>query len=256
MTYNEFHDENMVFNKETRVNFGQCDIHNQMTLCELLLLTSDTAVEDYHYKGLSWQFLIENSITIIATRLSFKIEKMPKANDCITVRTWEEKPSGIQLTRRYEIIDTNTKEIMITGLSLWTVINFESRKIIPPKNFTLRKEPSLETPFNGTKPGKIQIDFQNQKNAGKHKFTYSDLDANGHANNSKYGNLIVDVLPEKYLEKTFSEVRINYSKEAVLNDEVELFVCENSSENENSVTITGKLLDSVCFECELKYAGL
>lgn len=43
---------------------------------------------------------------------------------------------------------------------------------------------------------------------------YSDIDANGHMNNSRYGAFAVDCLPESYQDRDFTDFRMNYSKEA------------------------------------------
>ena len=73
-TLKQWHDDDLVkFHKEFKLTFGQCDINNKLTLAELLLMTSDTAVEDYNQKGLSWQYLVDNGVTILTSRSAFHI---------------------------------------------------------------------------------------------------------------------------------------------------------------------------------------
>lgn len=247
----QWHDDDLArFHKEYKLTFGQCDMNNKITLAELLLLTSDAAVEDYNQKGLTWQYLIDNGVSIVTSRLSFKFFKMPVANQKLILNTWEEKPAGLQLTRKYNLCDAETGETLINGFSLWTVIDFGKRKIIPAKMFTLRPEPVLESDYEGTKPGKISIP-ENLEQIGSHKIVFSDMDANGHTNNSKYANFVIDCLPEEFQNKTFKEMRLNYSKEAVLGEEVSVFAAFNK--DENKISVVGKLTTETCFECELFY---
>ncbi len=249
--FRQWHDDDLgKFHKEFKLTFGQCDINNRLTLAELLLMTSDTAVEDYNQKGLSWQFLVDKGVTILTSRSAFHIEKMPVANQKISLTTWEEKPEGLQLSRKYEITDTESGELLIKGWSFWTVIDFEKRKIIPPKMFTLRPAPELSTEYTGVKPGKIPLTEAMQE-IGNHKILFSDMDANGHTNNSKYINFVLDALPAEYQNKNYKDFKINYSKEAVLNDEVSIVA--DLTGNEGKLVIAGKNKGETCFECELYF---
>jgi len=250
-TLRQWHDDELIkFTKEFKLTFGQCDINNKLTLAELLLMTSDTAVEDYNQKGLSWQFLVDNGVTILTSRSAFNIQKMPVANQKISLTTWEEKPEGLQLSRKYEMKDSQSGELLIKGWSYWTVIDFNKRKIIPPKLFTLRPEPTLTTEYDGVKPGKISLS-ETMKEIGSHKILFSDMDANGHTNNSKYINFVLDSLPPEYQNKTYKDFKINYSKEAVLNDEISIEA--DLTGTENKIIVAGKNKGETCFECELYF---
>nr|MCR5045933.1 acyl-[acyl-carrier-protein] thioesterase [Treponema sp.] len=168
----------------------------------------------------------------------------------ISLTTWEEKPAGLQLSRKYEMKDSQSGELLIKGWSYWTVIDFNKRKIIPPKLFTLRPEPTLTTEYDGVKPGKISLS-ETMKEIGSHKILFSDMDANGHTNNSKYINFVLDSLPPEYQNKTYKDFKINYSKEAVLNDEISIEA--DLTGTENKIIVAGKNKGETCFECELYF---
>jgi len=89
------------------------------------------------------------------------------------------------------------------------------------------------------------------KEIGNHKIVFSDMDANGHTNNSKYINFVLDALPAEFQNKTYKDFKINYSKEALLNDEISIEADLTSSENK--LIIAGKNKGETCFECELYY---
>src|SRR5574344_1985569 len=102
-TFRQYHDDNLRFYNETKINFCQCDIHSRINFSELLRITTDTAVEDYRQRGLSYEFLSDHHVGILLSRLSFRFHQIPKVNDVITISTWEEKPEMLQLMRAYEI---------------------------------------------------------------------------------------------------------------------------------------------------------
>lgn len=243
----QYHDEKGIFHKDFKLTFGQCDRNSKLMLSQLLLLTSDTAVEDYHQLGLTWDFLCERHLYILVSRLSFHIIKMPVSNQYITIETWEEKPDGIQLNRCYKIIDSDSKEILVTGYSSWTVVNTETRRIIPAKHFDLRPAPTIQTNFEGLPLGKIPVP-ENTKTLDERIIRFSDIDANSHTNNSRYGDFIMDALPEKLQDADFEHIRINYSHEAVLGEKLTIV----ASFEDKKTTLIGEQLGSTCFECILE----
>ena len=85
----------------------------------------------------------------------------------------------------------------------------------------------------------------------KHTVKYSELDANGHTNNSKYINFVIDNLPSEFQKKQIKDLRINYSREAHLGEEMEIKAKYNEAENKYSVQ--GVIGDVSSFEAELYY---
>lgn len=242
----QYHDEKGIFHKQFKLTFGQCDKNSKLTLAQLLHLTSDTAVEDYHQLGLTWDFLCERHLYVLVSRLSFHILKMPVSNQFITIDTWEEKPDGIQLNRSYRIKDTNTEETLLTGYSSWTVVNTETRRIIPAKHFDLRPAPSIQTKYDGMPLGKIPVP-EKTEHLDTRQIRFSDIDANCHTNNARYGDFIMDALPENLQNADFEHIRINYSQEAVQGETLNL----EASFNDKETTVIGKQNNTTCFECIL-----
>ena len=242
----QYHDENGVFHKEFKLTFGQCNKNKKILLSQLLLLTSDTAVEDYHQQGYTWEMLCQHHMFILMSRLSLHFIKRPVTNQFITIETWEEKPDGIQLNRKYRIIDTNTKEELVLGSSSWMVVDTETRRIIPAKHFTLRPAPTKVTEFNGMPLGKIVVP-ENLQHLDNRVIRFSDVDANGHTNNSRYGDFIMDALPQSLQDSEFSDIRINYSHEATFGETLDISAHFNGKET----TVVGKQANDTCFEAIL-----
>ena len=246
ITFRQYHDENDIFHKDFKLTFSMCNKNKKISLAQLLLLTTDTAVEDYHQRGYTWDMLYENHMFILLSRVSFHFINRPVTNQFITVETWEEKPDSIQLNRKYRIVDTNTKEILVTGDSSWMVVNTEKRRIIPAKHFTLRPEPTIKTDFDGLPLGKIAVP-ENMDHLATREIRFSDLDANAHTNNSRYGDFIMDSLPQSLQESEFSDIRINYSHEAVLGETLDIA----ANFNGNETIVVGKQDNDTCFEAVL-----
>ena len=239
-----FSDEKNTFLTETHIYFSQCSKNKRLSLTELLKLSSDIAVEDYAQRGLSQEVLAANNIAILVSRNSFKIHKMPSENQDIMIFTREEKPEPFQLVRSYEFTGMDG-EPLVSGLSTWIVVDIASRRIIPTKKFTMREEPAESLSHDCEMPSRIAVPSDTTVLA-RRTVGYSDLDSNGHVNNSRYGNYILDVLPNKILENEISDFKINYSKEALLGEELAIF--GSFSADEKKAVIAGRTERGTSFE--------
>lgn len=247
-TYKEWHDERNIFFREFKLHFGQCDLNQRMSLSELLLMTSDSAVEDFFQRGMSFDVLVKNGIVILLSRLAFKIHLFPRAEETLLLKTWEDKPAGGLLSRKYEIERADDGAKLISGTSVWLIADPASRRLIKPSSFTLRREPDFVIPVDCPPCGKIQVPEDMEKH-GERVAGYSDIDANGHVNNSRYAAFILDSLPEKYQKMGPSVFKINFAKEALKGDIISLY--GKTSDDGNKITVVGKSHDRICFESEL-----
>lgn len=249
--YREWHENGNIFFREIKLHFGQCDLNQRLSLPELLLITSDSAVEDFHQRGMSFDILLENGVVFLLSRLVFKIHSFPKAEDRFVLKTWEDKPSGGLLSRKYEMKkEDGTK--LISGTSLWLIANPESRRLLKPSSFTLREEPDFVVSVDCPPCGKIR-EPENMEKLGEREAGYSDMDANGHMNNSRYAAFIMDFLPEELQKKEIDVFKINFAKEARKGDIISIYAGVPEAKTENKITVVGKSGEHVCFESELTF---
>ncbi len=249
--YKQFHDEKNCFNFETMVYFCEANDNKQLSLYDLFKITSDAAVEDFNQRGMSRDALSEKDFAILVSRQSFRFHRMPRENEKIVLRTWEEKPEALQLVRAYEFESLEAGhegEKLISGLSSWIVVNPATRKIVPTKNFTMRVAPEFVTEHDCLKYGKIAHP-ENLEIFDERIVKYSDLDGNGHTNNARYGAFVADALPENLRRVNFKDFRLNYAKEAKLCQKITVYGAVD--ENAKKVTFIGKTEEGVSFEAEL-----
>lgn len=237
------------FHSQANIYFSQCGIDGLLSLHELLKITSDIAVEDYRQRGLPREFLKENGFGILVSRCSFRIQKWPEENQRIEVVTWEEKPQALQLLRGYKILD-GAQNVLVAGKSSWLVVDINARKILPTKKFTLRTPSETTVELDCGNPEKI-IQPEKMELWDTRSIQYSDLDANGHTTNSRYAAFIEDSLPPQFRTRRARNFKINFAKEAMLNEEVALY--GHIDEKNNRVTVAGKTPSSVSFEAVLSY---
>lgn len=249
--YRTYHDSENKFYLETMVYFCEANDSKQLSLYDLLKLTSDAAVEDYNQRGLDRDFLTANNFAILVSRLAFRFHRMPRENEHILLRTWEEKPEALQLVRAYEIESMDegkTGEKLVSGFSSWIIVNPQSRRIVPTKMFNVREPSVLSEEHDCLKYGKIQIP-EGLELFDERTIKYSDIDGNGHTNNARYGAFVADALPPKLRSSALKDFRLNYAKEARLGQKMQIF--GNLDDGAKKLTLVGKTETDVSFEAEL-----
>ena len=116
------------------------------------------------------------------------------------------------------------------AFSHWTLVGVEDRKILTVddadfSNYTIGEPKDLMK-------GKLRIasaEIKEMEAVCQKKISYSDIDCNGHMNNTYYMDLLCDWVPE--LEAQTHRVayaRVHYSKEAPLGDKVTVYRWEKS----------------------------
>ena len=250
MEYRQWHEEDKVtFHNESTVYFSECSRNGTLGLEKLLKLTSDLAVKDFALRGMSAKTLLENHYAILVSSVAFRFHQLPVEKQNITFSTWEEKSQPLQFLRQYEINDTDSGKPLISGYSTWLLVDPEARRILPIKKFTMRPEVNYQKGHDCMEPGKISIP-ENTELWDTRKIRRSEIDSNGHTNNSRYGAFIEDALPEALAEKQFTDFRLNYCKEAVLGDTLKIFGAVD--EEGKKLTVLGKKENGeTSFEAEL-----
>ena len=238
------------YNEEMNISFNQCDKNHKLSFAEILRISSDVAGNDYDRLGLTWKRFNDLKAVFVVSRVSFRFHKFPKATQNIRVKTWTETSLPLQFVRMYDFYDAQSSELLISGISHWLYVNTETKRIIKTKDFTERKIAEYQTEHKAFEPGKIAIP-DDMKFLCERPIYFSDIDANGHANNSRYGAFVLDSLPEEFQNKEFTDFKLNFSKETKQNQILKIYGKFNT-ENKK-ITISAKQDENICFESELYY---
>ena len=126
---------------------------------------------------------------------------------------------------------------------------------MPIKKFDemgLRTPSELKMDHDCLPCGKITLS-ENAKLLAERKICYSDIDANGHTNNSRYAAFAVDALPPEYRGKQFTDFRINFSKEAMIDETLQIFgdICDDEKNQEvtKEIQVPSLRLDAIIAKC-------
>ncbi len=182
------------------------------------------------------------NMVFVMTKLAIEAYKPIFAYDEITVKTYNNRVSGVTFEREFEIFKNGEKVIHAT--TQWVIVNYDSRRIVRPKEFP------FDIPSHNLDCGSIpiprRIECENISEAGSRTVRLSDLDENNHLNNCVYPDIAMDILPYNKADEFVKSVRIIFKHEARMNDLLKLSVGEQNGEY--AVFAHNETADMPCFE--------
>lgn len=204
----------------------------------ILNIGRDYLVEKYHA---CW----------ILARVWYRLSRPIHAGEVLKIDTWHRGDSGIIFYRDFDLFvgDEHVGE----GVSSWVVADIESRKMLRPS--------AIDTIAGAKAPDRVKAlqlkmirDPKDKTPVYDRTVRYSDLDVNGHMNNTKYADLLLDALTPEELEGRFiSELQLNYSRECKIGETLNV----SRKMDESGCYIDGCCGDSERrFEARLQFSAL
>lgn len=203
-----------VYQKKYHVQTNDVDFTRKLKLSSLFSYLQEIAsihadnlgvgVDRIEQKGVGWALL----------RIKVDLVRYPAWNEEILIETWYPEPKKFEFERDFSITDINGNEI-VKAASSWIIFDIKTRELRKRDLITNGFPQSVRERALDCKLGKI-------KASGKMEITYkkvirySDIDFNGHLNNSKYIDFIMDCFTmEDHKKYRFKSIEINYVNEAL-----------------------------------------
>ncbi len=234
-----------IYTKKYTYTVNNRDCYDDLAPWSILDLFQDIASEHIDNYGYGFDGLISKGLIWILVRTKYDVIKAPITSDKeLIVTTWQAEKGRADFTRDYII--SNTKgETLVIGSSKWCIIDFNTRRIAPTSVIDVDisyNQKNYQEPF-------MKLNFPsllNNENKYCEQVSFSKLDHNGHLNNSKYAEIIMDAIKLTKDEKIKS-LEINYLKEAFLGDNI---IVKNQKEDKE-IFIEGYKEDELIFKSKI-----
>lgn len=175
--------------------------------------------------GVGYSHLSPKNMAWVLARMRIEIERLPKWGETVTLRTWPSGRDRLFYYRDFEITDEEGK-ILLLASTAWFVIDSSKRERIQPDWWQTQEYPFSPKVFT-SKLGRL-------KSCGcEHgeliPVNYGDLDQNGHVNNVRYIEWMLNSLPlEFHNSHDIRSLEINYLAEAIYGHTVSICTTETS----------------------------
>lgn len=203
---------NEFYVKSYTIDTTHVDQMNNLRPSVLLSFFQDMATDHAEIMGLTRDYLMENyNACWLVVRSWYRLLRPLKLGQTLTIRTWHRGAAPLIVYRDFDLFVG--EEQVGEAVAAWVVADVVSRKMLRPRDVEgIVNSPVPETVKNLQlrpirRPGELETVYSRT-------VRYSDLDVNGHMNNTKYADLILDAFsPEEMTGKFIAQMQLNYSQE-------------------------------------------
>jgi acyl-ACP thioesterase len=212
--------------EKLNLHFGAIDRSDRLTLAATFDFFQEAAINHAEALGVGRDAMIKSGQIWVLSRLSVVWDRRPVWREALTVRSWPRGWEKLFALRDYDIRDAADVPV-VRGRSCWIILDLEKRRPLRPQGImeTMPLNEGLDA-LTGV-PGAIASSLENggrPEKVGERRAVYSDIDYNGHVNNTRYIQWIQDVMDTVLLERCErARLDINYLGEVKLGETVELW---------------------------------
>lgn len=212
----------MYFTTEAKANYYDCDCNNLLKISAAMRYMQQTSSEQLEYLGFSPAKLYEEGMVFLLSKMCIKVHRMPVCTENLVVGTAPVTPRGARFVREF-IIDSPAGERLLSGLSLWILVNPGTRKILRPASFPYAL--SFQEAALGGVVDDIAFPKQREQASLSMRVPvrYSQIDVNHHVNNTVYADMVCDALPyEELTARGLETLAISFQNEAKWGDLIDI----------------------------------
>ncbi|MGC3977560.1 MAG: thioesterase [Paludibacteraceae bacterium] len=210
------------------------DFTKEITLASLVNLLLTTAGKNADDNDFGIRNLQKLDCTWVLSRLAVEMSCTPSQYETLYIETWIEEVYKLNTTRNF-YIKNEKKEIIGQAVSMWVMINFDTRR--PMELFRLGniEQHAEHTGIDMMPPARIEAVNGTVENSFLTR--YSDIDINRHVNTTRYLQWMSDCFSLDFHQShQLKRFDINFMSELVYNEQVKVLK-EKLSENEFKIEI-------------------
>lgn len=204
-------------------NFTIEDVHvdryGRLKPSMLLYFAQDVAGRHFTRLAMDYESLAKRGMFWAVTRHKVQISRLPMRGETIRIETWPMPTTRVAYPRSMAAYDSNGNEVF-RCISLWVLMDLDKRNMILPGKSGI----SVIGTLRGNElPSPLGLPAKILSSSRSRTVCFTDLDRNGHMNNTKYMDWIDDLMPSAFhAQHNIREFTVCYLSEAREGQELEL----------------------------------
>lgn len=202
---------NQVYTMEVTLEDFHVDRFNRLKSSMLLYFAQEAAGHHCKALGLDWDTLAQKRLFWALIRTHVAVNRLPVFGERIRLETWPMPTTRSAYPRAMAAYDENG-ELLFTSTSLWVLMDLDKRTMVLPGKSGVTVN-GITRGFETASPGSLALKELPEET--RRNVTYSELDRNGHMNNTYYMQWADDLLSSDF-HKTHPvrEITLCYLSEA------------------------------------------
>jgi len=209
----KFLESDKVFRRRYVVETYNTSYFQTIKVSDLFKYLQEVASQHSEAMKIGFVDLKSNKGAWVLTKQLLEVDRLPKALEEFTIHTWSQKYNKIVATRNFLMTDKEN-HVIIKATSDWVVLDLEKRRIIPLTKINLDYIQSYDYDLFPQSLNKIVINQHNLVNEFTKKVRFSDIDLNGHMNNTNYVDMVLDSMAEYFPQRhKLKQINTNFIQE-------------------------------------------
>ncbi len=215
--------------KEYEIRFTDVDFQDRLKASSLLALMEESACLSAAELGFGYDDIAPKNLGFILMNWYVDLYRPIVLGEKLEIITWPIRPQRVQIFRDFELY-VNGQKVGVAS-SRWLIVNV--------LNFTLMPAPAVfaekDVPYNDFRSVEVSCWKLPQVSSQEVVYTkpvvYSDYDHYQHVNNTKYADMIMDVIGLDAMNNAYAQsIQIAYVKQCKLGETICFFVDNTDNE--------------------------
>ena len=208
-----------IFQKDFEITDNCVDRYGRLKPSMILFYAQEIAGMHCTELALDYETLAKQRLFWAVTRHKVQVTRLPRIGETIHIETWPMPTTRVAYPRSMVAYDAKGNECF-RSISLWVLMDLDTRNMILPGKSGI----SVVGTIRGTElPSPNGLIAKPLGSLARRSVCFTDLDRNGHMNNTRYLDWVDDLLPSAFhMGNTVKEFTACYLSEAREGQELEL----------------------------------
>ena len=209
----------MIYRQSLKLLSSDVDMYRRLRLSRLFTLFQEAAIAHTEALGMGREKTLDKGVLWALTMQRVIVRRLPEYDEAIELSSWPGETMHVLFPRYYRLTDSRG-ETLVDSSALWVLMDAQTRGRVYPDDYGIAV-PGVKL---GGEPPLPRV--LGMPGAGEVPFTvpYSYVDLNGHMNNTRYADVIMDVMTAAEMQgRWVSEMQINYSMECGPGESISIF---------------------------------
>ena len=183
-----------IFQQEFHISDAYVDCYGRLKPSMLLFFAQEVAGLHFTDLAMDYDALARRRMFWAVTRHKVQVERLPLRGETIRVETWPMPTTRVAYPRSIVAYDA-AGNLLFRSISLWVLMDLDSRNMILPGKSGITVAGTLRGMELASPMGIMAKPLSNSR---CRSVCFTDLDRNGHMNNTRYLDWIDDLLPSAF----------------------------------------------------------
>lgn len=183
-----------IYSQDFTITDNVVDCYGRLKNSMILFYAQEVAGQHFSLLSMDYDSLARHGMFWAVTRHKVQVTRLPMRGETIHVETWPMPTTRVAYPRSMVAYDAQGQELF-RSISIWVLMDLDKRNMILPGNSGITVQGTIRGMELSVPKGLIARDMVNLRSR---TVSFTDLDRNGHMNNTRYLDWIDDLLPSAF----------------------------------------------------------